>query len=77
LTHLLTHEPRKFSDTPQEPRRLGRHWKKTVLAIVLGIAAAFAWNTATKEKLPPKEAPPVQAPKQNNLERWHPDDDGG
>ena len=80
LTYLLTHQPEKSLDTRQEPSRPWLHWKKAVLAIVLGIAAALAWNTVTKEK-PPPQKPPVleskpQAPNQN-LERWKPDDNGG
>ncbi len=46
------------------------YWKRVLLAIILGIVVFLAWNTVTKEK------PSVQAPKINNLERWHPENGG-
>jgi hypothetical protein len=71
LTALLTHQPTKQS----EPQARS-HWKKAVLAILLCLVAAFTWNTVTKETPPPTKAPAVQAPSQDNRERWQPDDNG-
>lgn len=68
-TRLIEHQA--------QPNRTRPRWKKAAIAAAVGIAAALAWNAATKEKPPPNEAPTVQAPKQDTLERWHPDDDGG
>ena len=74
-TRLIEHQA-----IPNHPRQTVSQWKKAVLAIVLGIAAALAWNTVTKEKQQPQKPavlePKPQAPNQN-LEFWKPDDNGG
>jgi hypothetical protein len=80
LTHLLTHEPRKSSDTPQEPRPHWPHWWKVAGLVVLGIIAAVAWNARQPEKTQPQKQPAIEPKPQAPIkppEPWKPDDNGG